>query len=195
MATGRCTAPGFRYDSETKDDLSALDISSGDGPMAVRICVLTRPDRGPDAKLEARLKSAGHVEPGPALGQHELLDGKLSPGLEDTLERLVTWLSTVAAPDPAPFDLTPFDRMATSAVVAQDVRARPIVERTVRIGDAGLFGIVTEIDGETSPTTVVCFNTARSRRIGPSRLWVELARKWAPFGLRTLAGRPERDRR
>lgn len=183
---GSVAAPGFRYDSETKDDLSALDISAGDGAMAVRICLLTRPDRRPDAKLEARLKTAGHVEPGPALGQHELLDGKLSPGLEDTLERLVTWLSTVAAPDPAPFDLTPFDRMATSAVVAQDVRGRPIVERTVRIGDAGLFGIVTEIDGEKSPTTVVCFNTAKSRRIGPSRLWVELARKWAPFGLQTL---------
>ena len=185
---GSVQTPGFRYDPETVADLNKLDITSTDGPMALRIYVLTRPDRQHDANLEARLKNAGHIEVGHALGQHELLtiDGRLNAGLEDTLDRLVTWLSTVAAPDPAPFDLAPFDRMATSAVVAHDGRSRPIVERTVRIGAAGLFGIVTEVDGRASPTTVICFNTGKSRRIGPSRMWTDLARQWAGCGLRTL---------
>ncbi|MGH9917717.1 MAG: hypothetical protein ACRD6W_02410, partial [Nitrososphaerales archaeon] len=180
--------PGFRYDAETAHDLSALDITSTDGPMAVRICVLSRPDRKHDAKLTARLANAGAVESGEALGQHELLtvDGRLNPGLEDTLERLVNWLSTVAAPDATPFDTGPFERIETAAVVGRDARARPIIERAVRFGRAGLFGVVTEVEGDASPTTVVCFNTAKSRHIGPSRLWVELARQWACFGLRTL---------
>ncbi len=188
LGDGSVHTPGFRYDAETATDLAELDITRSKGPMALRVFLLTRPDRQHDAKLEARLESAGHVEPGTALGQHELLtvDGRLNAGLEDTLERLVTWLSTVAAPDPALFDMTPFEPMTTSAVVAHDAKSRPIVERTVRFGSGGLFGIITEIDGASSPTTVVCFNTAKSRRIGPSRLWVELARQWAACGLRTL---------
>jgi alpha-beta hydrolase superfamily lysophospholipase len=188
LGDGSVQTPGFRYDAETAADLSALDITRTEGPMAVRVFLLTRPDRQHDAKLDARLASAGHVESGTALGQHELLtvDGRLNAGLEDTLERLVTWLSTVAAPDPAPFDTTPFDPTTTSAVVAHDAKSRPIVERTVRFGSGDLFGIVTEPAGESSPTTVVCFNTGKSRRIGPSRLWVELARQWAACGLRTL---------
>jgi dienelactone hydrolase len=185
---GSVQTPGFRYDSETVADLDRLDLNETEGPMADRICLLTRPDRHFDANLELRLKSAGHVESGAALGQHELLtvDGRLNAGLEDTLERIAAWLSAVAAPVATPFSLAPFDRMATSAVVAHDRRSRPVVERTVRIGGAGLFGIITEIDGIASPTTVVCFNTGKSRRIGPSRLWVELSRQWAGCGLRTL---------
>jgi hypothetical protein len=185
---GSVQTPGFRFDSETAADLVALDITATEGPMATRICVLTRPDRQHDAKLEARLATAGQVEQGVALGQHELLtiDGKLNAGLHETIDHLVTWLSTVASPAPAPFDPTPFDRMETTAVVGHDARSRPIVERPVRFGAAGLTGIVTQVDGASSPTTVVCFNTGKSRRIGPSRLWVELARKWAASGLRTL---------
>ncbi len=185
---GSTQTPGFRYDPETTADLSALDITTTDGPLALRIYLLSRPDRQHDSKLEARLATAGQVEFGEALGQHELLtiDGKLNAGLEDTVQRLVTWLSTVAAPDAVSLDLTPFDRMATSAVVAHDGRSRPVIEHAVHIGPASVFGIVTEVEGESSPTTVVCFNTGKSRRIGPSRLWVELARKWADCGLRTV---------
>lgn len=185
---GSVQTPGYRYDAQTVADLKALDITSTDGPMADRIYLLSRPDRQHDAKLRARLTDAGLLEHGAALGQHELLvvDGQVNPDLEDTIARMVTWLSTVAAPDPAPFDMTPFDRLATSAVVAHDAQSRPIIERAVVIGAAELSGIVTEIEGGSSPTTVVCFNTAKTRHLGPSRLWVELAREWAGCGLRTL---------
>ncbi|MGD0380099.1 MAG: hypothetical protein ABSC30_08945 [Acidimicrobiales bacterium] len=185
---GSVQTPGYRYDAQTVADLKALDITSTDGPMADRILLLSRPDRQHDAKLQARMANAGPLEEGAALGQYELLvvDGQVSSDLEDTMAGMVTWLSTVAAPDPAPFDLTPFDRRATSAVVAHDAQSRPIIERAVRIGAAELSGIVTEIEGGASATTVVCFNTARTRHLGPSRLWVELAREWAGCGLRTL---------
>jgi len=185
---GSVQTPGFRYEAQTVADLGALDITATQGPMADRIYWLSRPDRNHDASLEARLASAGHVEVGSALGQHEMLtvDGRLNAGLEQTLDHLVTWLSTVAAPDPAPFDARPFDRSAVSAVVGHDAQSRPVVERAVRIGTAGMLGIVTEIQETASPVTVLCLNTGKSRRIGPSRLWVELARQWAGCGLRTL---------
>ncbi len=185
---GSVQTPGYRYDAQTVADLKALDITSTDGPMADRIYMLSRPDRQPDAKLQTRMTNAGRLEEGVALGQYELLvvQGQVNADLEDTIARTVQWLSTVAPPDPAPFDLAPFDRLATSAVVAHDAQSRPIVERAVSIGSAELSGIVTEIEGEASPTTVVCFNTARTRHLGPSRLWVELAREWAGCGLRTV---------
>ena len=188
MADGSVQTPGFRYDRDTVTDLSGLDIAVPSGPMADQILLLVRPDRGRDKKLDARLESAGPVERGVALGQDERLNvnGKSNAGLEETIDGIVRWLSTVSAVEPAPFDLTAFDRRDTAAVVARDARSRPIVERPVRFGRPGLFGIMTELDGAEASTTVVCFNTANSRRIGPSRLWVELAREWAGFGLRTL---------
>ena len=134
------------------------------------------------------MEDAGPVECGVALGQDERLNvnGKSNAGLEETIDGIVRWLSTVSAAEPARFDLAPFDRCKTTAVVARDARSRPIIERPVRFGRPGLFGIITELEGAEGATTVVCFNTANSRRIGPSRLWVELAREWAGFGLRTL---------
>ncbi len=185
---GSVQTPGFRYDRDTVTDLSGLDIATCTGPMADQILLLVRPDRGRDKKLDARLEDAGPVERGVALGQDERLNvnGKSNAGLEETIDGVVRWLSTISAAEPAPFDLAVFDRRETSAVVARDARSRPIIERPVRFGRPGLFGIMTELDGTESATTLVCFNTANSRRIGPSRLWVELAREWAGFGLRTL---------
>ncbi len=184
---GAVQTPGFRYDAQTAADLAALDITSTDGPLADRILVLTRPDRQHDAKLDARLTGAGHVEFGAALGQRELLnvDGQQIAIPEESVERIATWLSGVVG-SPVPLDLARFDLSAQSAVVARDRRGRRIVERPVRIGEAGLFGIVTEAGGGTSSTTVVCLNVAKERRIGPSRMWVDLARAWAGCGLRTL---------
>jgi dienelactone hydrolase len=184
---GSVQTPGFRYDPETATDLGSLDITRTDGPMAARIYLLTRPDQPLDAKLHARLEKAGQVDLGPATGQHELLnvDGQQVVIPEETVEHVATWLSTVAG-EAVPLDLASLDLSAASAVVGRDNRMRRIIERPVRIGAADLFGIVTEIEGETFQTTVVCLNVAKERRIGPSRLWVDLARQWAACGLRTL---------
>jgi alpha-beta hydrolase superfamily lysophospholipase len=184
---GSVQTPGFRYDPETAADLGSLDITRTDGPMAARIYLLTRPDQPVDAKLHARLERAGQVDLGPASGQHDLLnvDGQQVLVPDETVEHVATWLSSVAG-DTVPLDLGAFDLTAASAVVGRDRRLRPIVERSVRIGAADLFGIVTEIEGDAFQTTVVCLNVAKERRIGPSRLWVDLARQWAGCGLRTL---------
>jgi hypothetical protein len=50
-----------------------------------------------------------------------------------------------------------------------------------------LYGVLTEPqDGDRRPLTAVMLNAGAIRRIGPNRMWVELARKWAAWGVATL---------
>ncbi len=74
----------------------------------------------------------------------------------------------------------------TEAVVAHDDQGRAVVERIVTIGAAGLFGIVAEPADGGGATTAVLLNAGIINHVGPSRLWVEFARRWAAGGVRTL---------
>lgn len=185
---GSVLTPGFLYDAETAAGIKALDLRATSGALATHVLCLTRADRARDAGLFARLEGAGEVEHASAAAQAELLnvDGQVAAVPEAAVFHIAAWLSTLAPAERAPVDAEPFLLPGPAAVVARDAGSRPVVERPVRIGDASLFGIVTEPEGTATPTTVVCFNTGRSRRIGPSRLWVELARQWAADGLRTV---------
>jgi pimeloyl-ACP methyl ester carboxylesterase len=50
-----------------------------------------------------------------------------------------------------------------------------------------LFGIITEPrTGDGDAPIVICLNYGTAHHIGPSRLWVELAREWATHGVRVL---------
>jgi pimeloyl-ACP methyl ester carboxylesterase len=59
-------------------------------------------------------------------------------------------------------------------------------ERVVEIGPQRLFGIVTEPVGESQGPLVIMFNVANEEHTGPSRLWVELSRRWAGYGMRSV---------
>jgi alpha-beta hydrolase superfamily lysophospholipase len=62
-----------------------------------------------------------------------------------------------------------------------------IVERAVHLGPSGLFGIVSEPRSGTAPGPVVTFlNAGLLHHVGPARLWVELARRFAGAGMRTV---------
>ncbi|HTZ09550.1 MAG TPA: alpha/beta hydrolase [Acidimicrobiales bacterium] len=185
---GSVLTPGFLYDAETAAGIKALDIRATSGHLATHVLCLTRPDRPRDAGLFARLEGAGALDQASAEGQDTLLnvDGQKATVPESAVFHIAAWLSTLSPAQGAPFDAQPFVLPGPAAVVGDDGGDRSVVERPVRIGDAALFGIVTEPEDGPARTTVVCFNTGRSRRIGPSRLWVELARKWAADGLRTV---------
>ncbi len=49
-----------------------------------------------------------------------------------------------------------------------------------------LFGVLTEPLGVRRELTGVLLNAGFQRRTGPNRMWVELARRWAAFGVATL---------
>lgn len=185
---GSVQTPGFRYDAETVADLQRLDLAGTEGPLAARLFVVTRPDRPPDARAGERLAGAGKLDTGSALGQQALLsvDGRFGSDAQRTIESIVAWLVGVAAEEPVRLEVAPLLAREEGAVVGAAAEQRRIVERPVRIGSAGLFGILTELEDAARAPVAVCFNTGKSRHVGPSRLWVDLARMWAARGIRTL---------
>jgi alpha-beta hydrolase superfamily lysophospholipase len=135
-----------------------------------------------------------HVEWGEAVGQSELVD--VEPWQVSaptaTLDAVVSWVSavidsavagtTAAASEPVTFSVGG----ATVATVGHDGHGEAIVERITSVGETGLFGIVTEPADRPTGPMVILLNAGIINHVGPSRLWVEFARRWAAGGVRVL---------
>jgi hypothetical protein len=179
---GAVETPGMRFDGATARDLAALDLVTAAGPLARRVLVLTR-SGAPEGRLGERL-DLPHVEWGEATGQAQLMDigspNQVLPAA--TIERTARWIGA-AAPGPAvPLRLP---APAGPAVVDHAPDGAPVVEVPAALGPAGLFGVVTEVPGRAGGPTVLFLNVANEHRLGPARLWVDLARLWAPLGVRS----------
>ena len=77
-------------------------------------------------------------------------------------------------------------RRAGAVAVAEGPDGRQVVERPGFLGPTGLFGIVTEVPGRVLGPAIVFLNVATEPHVGPARLWVQLARRWAALGLRCV---------
>jgi len=64
-----------------------------------------------------------------------------------------------------------------------EVRERPVF---LQGPDGPMFGVLSEPVGERSELTAVLLNAGPQRRIGPNRMWVEIARRWAARGVPAL---------
>lgn len=174
--------PGMRFDGATARDLATLDLVRTPGPLARRILVLSR-SGAPEGRLGARL-DLPHVEWGEATGQDRLMDvgspNQVLPAA--TIERAARWLGAAAPAAAVPLRLP---APAGPATVDHGPDGSPVVEVPTALGPAGLFGVVTEVPGRSSGPTVLFINVANEHRLGPARLWVELARRWATLGIRS----------
>ena len=144
--------------------------------------MLTPPDLSRPRRLQRRLE--GHqVEWHEATGQDRLLDSRLQEPPLDTIGRTADWLAAALGGEPVTAVVGP---VAPTTVVGRTGSGRPVVERTVRLGSLGLFGILTEpADGATGPV-IVLVDEGNTHHIGQARIWVDLARRLAPAGLRVL---------
>ena len=176
-------APGLLFDPRTAADLSRLDLAKTEGPLAKRILVLSRPDRPPDA-LKKRLDGA-NVEWSEATGQAELMDvgspdqvipyqliGHMSDWIARASPDVLTELQVPAGPE--------------NATVGISSCGANILEKAVSIGPAGLFGIETESSPVPGRPVVVLVGVANEHRVGPARTWVDLARRLAAEGFRSI---------
>lgn len=175
--------PGFVFDPATTAALGELDLVSLEQPLAPLTLVLAREDRPEDQRLVGAFTDAAWDV---ASGQANLVDVEplLSEVPEAALERVRAWLYRVA----------PEGRVAVAPVqdsdeVVLDADGVAVRERAVFTTPTQLFGIECRSeqahDGARE-TTVVFINTAIEPHVGPSRLWVELARRWAARGLSSV---------
>ncbi len=192
--------PGFKLSPEMSDEISRLDLVEGNlgtvgaGGLADRVLLLTRLERVADRKFARRFDQS-HVEHREVTGQPTLLNVHDHWPVVPTegLATVTGWLDKVMPRSGAEI-LMPGQGEVTvrvscggsGAVVEQRAGTALIRERAVRLGPPELFGIETEPDTGASGPVCVFVSVANEHRIGPGRLWVQLARSLAAEGFRCV---------
>ncbi|MGO8824978.1 MAG: hypothetical protein ACLQU9_07025 [Acidimicrobiales bacterium] len=178
---GSVDAPGIFFDALTAADLRKLDLSNL-GESQTRMLVLVRPDR--DATpLQNRLRGE-LVEWGEAIGHSRMIDDVTHPAVaREAVDRIVKWVGAHAQHEPQPISVPGWT--GPMSIPGPSGRSS-IVETPVWVGETGLFGIVTESPVRNAGPTAIFLSVANGYRVGPARTWVDLARRWAETGLRSI---------
>ena len=186
---GSVEVPGIVYEAETVAELGALAVAGVEGSLAGRVLVLLRPDRATNKAMRERLEEEA-VEWGEATGQAELVDVEPFQVREPraAAETVRRWVLELLRPGGAGAAGGVFAVPGGRTAVTLGGGAHgAVVERTVALGPLGLFGIVCEPEvARAGAPTVVLLNAGIIDHVGPSRLWVEFARRWAGGGARVV---------
>jgi glycosyltransferase involved in cell wall biosynthesis/pimeloyl-ACP methyl ester carboxylesterase len=181
---------GHLLSAGTIADLSAVDLTEWPLPAEARrrVLLLGRDGVAPDQRLTAALEAAGvPVTVGAGEGYGDLLrqpSEALTP--LTTIALVADWLDAAPAiEDDTNAELPPSDTRAEMVVDGQAIEERPF---PVQAGGLHLLGILSEpAPGRaTADTFVVLLNAGALRRVGPNRMWLELARRWAARGVSVL---------
>jgi alpha-beta hydrolase superfamily lysophospholipase len=180
---GSVETPGVAFDAATASDLRSLVLPCPPAPLARKVLVLRRTTPVPGQLVDGLHLPGAQVDVVP--GQAELLDvaspWQILP--HQTIERVANWLSEVPAGPPS--DVRVPDP-AGAAVVSAGAKGLLVTETPMFVGPVGLFGIMTESPACTAGPTALFISVANQHRVGPNRLWVDLARRWAGAGVRSF---------
>jgi dienelactone hydrolase len=187
---------GFVLSATTIAALEGLDLSTWSFDGLGRALLLDRDGLPVDKALAARLGAGGAsvvVGSGagwadmtydierhrPPLGVFATVAAFLAAAADEANEAVA--LAADPSPRPAP-DATPAG--ARIRVGSTAVRETPI---TMPAAAGRTFGILAEPDAATpSEMCAIFLNAGAVRRIGPNRMWVEAARRWAARGIPSL---------
>jgi pimeloyl-ACP methyl ester carboxylesterase len=182
--TPEALTPGMVFSPEAARDLRALQLTDADTSRAyvTSVLLMPRPQRARDAAIIA-MAGRPDVEVVEATEQVALIDVPSQDAAvpHATLDVITDYLAQGAT---SPAAITEC-KLSDEAVVAVTPEGQSIVERFDRVGPRGLFAITTVTDGFAGPT-LVCVSQAKAHRVGPARLWPEMARTAAARGIRTV---------
>ena len=188
LADGSLEVGGFLLGAETVTALESLDLTTLPLPERAgrRVLMLERDGIEVDRRLREHLEGSGAeviVAPGPGYGTMMAHPQQARPpGEYATVAR---WLSEVPAPASPPTP-GPAGEVETAELRHGETRIRetPI---SIEQPSGRLWGVLCEPrDPPVAPFAAILLNAGALRRIGPGRLWVELARDWAARGVPTL---------
>jgi dienelactone hydrolase len=193
MPEGEMEVGGFVLTSETQADLDGLDLSALELPQGLpRGALLLDRDGIPaDERLRTTLEGQGvavTVKPGDGYGEMTSHPQE-SQVPESVMSDVLAWLqdgdgagasarSDTTVPDPAPVADSVTLRIGDAVVVETPV--------TIAQDFGNLSGVLTTPQEGQSPLCLVMLNAGAIRRIGPNRMWVEAARRWAQHGVSSL---------
>jgi pimeloyl-ACP methyl ester carboxylesterase len=174
----------FVFSTQAVEEIRRVVLSETDrSSLGERALVVVRSDRAMSKRLRSHL-TGDNVEWLTTSEQASLLDldpiWAVLPTL--TVQSIVSWFCA-ATPTWEPFELP---SMPNSVVVSTEPDQLSVNERIVEVGPDRLFGIVSEPVGDIVGPLVVMLNVAIEEHTGPSRLWVELSRRWAGHGIRSV---------
>ncbi|MEW6703569.1 MAG: alpha/beta fold hydrolase [Pseudomonadota bacterium] len=175
-------AGGYLLTAGTRESLAAIDLRKLDRPPAPRVLVIDRDDMPPSQAWLTQLGAAGSdVEHRRLPGYAAMMQDPHNTVLpEAMLQAAVDWVLDGAAT---------LGHGPAQPRTRTEARLGPVVEQPVRLRHEGvcLAGVVSRpADGSAARQAVLLINAGAQRRVGPSRLYVTLARRWAAQGLLVL---------
>lgn len=193
LPEGELEAGGFRLSAETVTSLAAVDLTSAPLPANGdrRVLLLQRDGIAADADLVEAMKGGGAaVTTAPGSGYFAMTSHpQRTEAPREVFATVRRWLDAVAVPAPSlavPVPRTPGVATIADTVLtaAGTVRETPIV--IPHRGQSLSAVLVTPETEAHAEIAVVLLNAGAVRRVGPNRMWVEAARRWARRGVPVL---------
>jgi pimeloyl-ACP methyl ester carboxylesterase len=195
-AVGDLNVAGFVLTAETLAALDSLDLTAFEIPRAGgrRALLLGRDTLPPDRRVRAHLEALGfQLSVSEGSGYDTMaVDPHMAQVPWDTLARILAWVKEGdSAPSSGPERESATgpgaDHLADSVELISGeatIRESPF---DFEYEGQRLVGVLTEpISAPDANLCGVLLNSGAVRHIGPQRIWVEAARRWAARGVSTL---------
>lgn len=191
---GSLVVAGYLLSSDTQHELDELDLAELDcGRLSsARVLMLERDGRLVDSRLQAAIERCGaKVTVAAGDGYAAMMMAELPHALSAyaVFETVASWLVKVSASAegcsrPASAGAGASERFAEISMPdGSRVRETPITI-SHPLGDP--VGVLAEPVGPAVDLCAIWLNAGPQRRIGPNRMWVETARRWAALGVPTF---------
>lgn len=192
LPEGQLEAGGFAMSPETVSRLQSIDLGRLELPVRAgrRALLLVRDGVDPDPALTEMLERADIATvtaPGDGFADMTSHPERAVPPLA-VFEQVSDWLKDAGAPSGPPASGTA-TVIAEPEAMIKTTGGATVRELPIRIPVAGrsLSGVVVAPADPPEPgLCVVLLNAGAVRRIGPNRMWVEAARRWAGQGVPTV---------
>lgn len=184
---GKAEAAGFLMSAQTQQQLNELKLLEQSAQVAGRALVVARDDMSADHHLQDHLRKLGVETDTATLSGYDdmMAEPQHSVVPHAALDEIVRWLARQARPHGAPVRPTAFGGTGEMRFdfTGIDGANTCLTETACRFGEDGqLFGIHCRPQGRERIPTIVLFNSGVVHRVGPNRLYVELARNFAAIG-------------
>jgi pimeloyl-ACP methyl ester carboxylesterase len=178
---------GYVLSASTIADLNTLRADGAQVGRLRRALLLEQDGAGVDTTLAANLTQAGvAVDTLPGPGYAAMLDTpELSIVPDTTIATVAAWLQRESAPTPPPTEAPP----PAGEQLRLEIESAGVRERafTVEYASGAMFGVLAEpMQTPREDLCLICLPAWAERCSGPSRLWVEIARRQAARGLPVL---------